>query len=330
MTTITNPIDLLAAVPFLIGYEPSDSIVLVALEKDAMSIALRIDFPAELTEKDARELVNRLGEVEELLMVSYIPDDLLDVHRSLGPLFDAITSSDIVIRESIIVAAGRWRSLICQDEECCPVEGSPLPELSISRVAVEEVAQGKVMPFISLAAMEDSLRSEPDLVIANAAKSTRPIDYSSDPTFEQREGANSLLDFLQDFRAARICNDKALVGVVLARLRDLQVRDFALGIMNDEESDLYFSAWRWLMKVAPNGFVAAPATLFAVACYERGDGALANLALAKARQDQPKYAMVELLAKVFGSGQPPQLFKDLRAQLHPKVCQALFSGSMPA
>ena len=330
MTTITNPIDLLAAVPFLIGYEPSNSIVLVALEADALSVALRIDFPSELTQADASELIKRLGKVEELLMVSYIPDDLLDVNRTLSPLLDAIASEDIKIRESIIVVAGRWRSLVCQDQQCCPIEGSPMPELSISRVAAEEISQGKLMPFSSLAAMQDSLRSEPDLAIANAAKSTRPIDYSSDPTFEQREGANSLLDFLQDFRAARISHDKVLVGVVLARLRDLQVRDFALGIMNDEDSELYFDAWRWLMKVAPSGFVAAPATLFAVACYERGDGALANLALAKARQDQPKYAMVELLAKVFTSGQPPRLFKELRAQLHPKVCQALFSGSMPA
>ena len=34
MTTLTSPIDLLAAVPFLIGYAPKDSLVLVGLRGD--------------------------------------------------------------------------------------------------------------------------------------------------------------------------------------------------------------------------------------------------------------------------------------------------------
>ncbi len=330
MTTITNPTDLLSAIPFLIGYQPTDSIVLIALEDEAISLALRIDFPTDVDASAAKDLVKRFGATKEALMISYIPDNCLDANRVLEPLIEQLGEAEINIRESIIVVAGRWRSLVCADPKCCPIEGSPMPELTESRVAVEEISKGKLMPFTSLTAMEESLRSEPDPSITNATISTGPIDYSVDPTFEQREGANFLLDFLNDFRADRICRDKTLVGVVLSRLRDLQVRDFALGIMNNDESDLYFDAWRWLMKVAPSGYIAAPATLFAVACYERGDGALANLALAKARADQPNYSMVELLSKVFRSGQPPRLFQELRAELHPKVCQALFSGSMPA
>jgi hypothetical protein len=122
--------------------------------------------------------------------------------------------------------------------------------------------------------------------------------------------------------------NKELVAFLLVRLKDLQVRDFALGSMRFEDSELFFSAWRWLMRIAPKGYVAPPAVLFSVACYERGDGALANLALQRAREDEPRYSMIDLLSRVFRSGQPPTLFSELRAELHPRVCAALFSGSM--
>jgi hypothetical protein len=177
--------------------------------------------------------------------------------------------------------------------------------------------------------MANSLDPEIDEVILEMMGRIEPIDYENDPVPAQRDGANAILDFVHDFEVDRICRDKRLVAKVLVRLKDLQVRDFALGSMNSE-NDLYFDAWKWLLKKAPQGFIAAPATLFAVASYERGDGAMANLALEKAESDQPNYSMVNLLRQLFRSGKPPTIFAELRAELHPKVCAALFSGSISA
>ena len=59
MTTITSPIDLLSAIPFLIGYQPKDSIVLLALENDSISSAIRIDFPESMT--PAKPIPSLLG-----------------------------------------------------------------------------------------------------------------------------------------------------------------------------------------------------------------------------------------------------------------------------
>ena len=47
MTTLTSPHDLLAAVPFLIGYHPLNSLVVIALSDDAIGMAMRVDFPGE-------------------------------------------------------------------------------------------------------------------------------------------------------------------------------------------------------------------------------------------------------------------------------------------
>ena len=43
MTTLTSPHDLMAAVPFLLGYQPLDSIVIITLKDDAVGMAMRIE-----------------------------------------------------------------------------------------------------------------------------------------------------------------------------------------------------------------------------------------------------------------------------------------------
>jgi hypothetical protein len=121
-----------------------------------------------------------------------------------------------------------------------------------------------------------------------------------------------------------------LLALVLVRLLDLQVRDFALGSVSENTSETYFSAWRWLLRVAPEGYVAPVATIFAAIAYERGDGAIAHRALDRAEIDNPEYAMTGLLRQVFSAGWSPQSFAAMRAELHPKICDALFSGTMSA
>ena len=329
MTTVTSPTDLLAAVPFLVGYQPSDAIVLMALNDESITMAIRVDFPKSIHQGEASALAKKFEGSDGALLVFYIPESCDDAELVIRPISEALLALDIPLRESIIIVGDRWRSLICADESCCPIEGSPLPELNDSRVTAEEVSRGKPLPFRDLGDMTRSLSPRIDEVIVEMMGRISPIDYENDPTSQQRDGANALLDFLHDFQVEGICRDKRLVATVLVRLRDLQVRDFALGTM-DQESDLYFNAWRWLLTKAPRGFVAAPATLLAVAAYEGGDGALANVALQRAKEDQPNYSLVTLLEELFRSGKPPTIFKDLRAELHPKVCAALFSGSISA
>ncbi len=44
MTTLTSPHDLLAAVPFLVGYHPTNSLVVIALNGETIGMAMRIDY----------------------------------------------------------------------------------------------------------------------------------------------------------------------------------------------------------------------------------------------------------------------------------------------
>jgi hypothetical protein len=120
--------------------------------------------------------------------------------------------------------------------------------------------------------------------------------------------------------------DVELMSQVVGRLSDIQVRDFAMGTHNAETFDTYWNIWLYLLRIAPNGFVAPVACLFATLAYERGDNELAYRALDRATVDDPKYALTILLRRVFGSGWPAAAFAAMRLELHPKVTAGIFEG----
>lgn len=331
MTTLTSPIDLLSAVPFLIGYQPQDSIVIISLRDETIDLAMRIDFPRSVDIDQINTLVGHLHRngAEGAIIVSYIPDSSTDADLLLKCLTEAIEERDILIKESLIIVGDRWRSTMCTDESCCPIEGSELPVLSDSRIAAEQVALGRPIPYENQDALIQSLAPIKEVeYLQELITKIQPFDYSIDPSPQQRKGAQAVLDFLYDFEADGTCRDLLLVAEVLVALQDLQVRDFALGSNSDEKLEMNFNAWRWLMRIAPATYIAPPATIFAVLCYERGDGALANRALDRAVSDNPNYALTSLLREVFSEGMSPLIFKTMRRELHPKVCEAIFSGTM--
>lgn len=333
MTTLTSPHDLLSAIPFVVGFKPEDSIILISIKSDSVSMAMRIDFPPSLDGDQIDLLMSHLrrDRAESVLAVFY-SSQLTDATSLVIELItSAIQSNDMKLRESLVVSNQRWRSLLCNDEECCPTEGSPLPDIHQSRIAVEQVALGKPLPFENMDELVASLAPLPeDRELLKFISQIPTIDYESDPRPLQREGAEAVIDFMADFQAEGLCRDKKLIALVLVRLLDLQVRDFALGSVTEETMNHYFNAWRWLMRIAPEGHVAPVATLFAAVAYERGDGALAQRALDRVETDDPNYAMLTLFRKVFSRAWSPDNFAAMRAELHPKICESLFSGSMNA
>ncbi len=336
MTTLTSPHDLLAAIPFLIGYHPTDSLVIVSLKADCVGMAMRVDYP-NVDAAGSREAFDALvfhlvrEGAEGALVVAYVPDGRNDGAEILENISIALTRAEIPIRESLLIAHGRWRSILCSDQECCPLQGNLLPEISTSRVAVEQVADGRPMPFGNREGMADSIA---------------PLPLASDPTFiaqveqsridsecdhlqlAQRAGALAVLDLASRFIAGSlgrdIADDQRLSAQVLGSLCDIQVRDFALGSHDETSIEIYWTMWRYLIRIAPVGFVSPVAALLAALSYEKGEGALAQRCLDRALADDPSYSLAALLRRVFSAGWPPESFGAMRRDLHPKVCAGIF------
>jgi hypothetical protein len=244
----------------------------------------------------------------------------------LEPLREALSLREIALRECISIQSGRWRSLLCHDENCCPTTGNEMPKLEESRIAVEQVAKGRRLPFKDVESMKESLSPVGDTtLLLRLVKAIPEIEYEKDQVKElQREGAFAINNLIRDFQREGRTENFKLVALVLVRLRDLQVRDYAMGLTNDENCELLSTMWHWLLRNAPKHYVAPIATLYAAISYEKGDGALAQRALDRAFEDDQTYPLAKLLRRVFAAGWPPESFAKMRAELHPKICASLF------
>jgi hypothetical protein len=140
----------------------------------------------------------------------------------------------------------------------------------------------------------------------------------------QQDGANAIVDLALDYEINGSCNDVDLLAHVIGRLSDIQVRDYALGSHNDENLSTYLAMWHNLTIIAPTGFIAPVACLFASLVYENGDSELALKAIERALRDDPSYSLAILLRRVFKAGWPPRSFSAMRAELHPKIVATIF------
>ena len=176
--------------------------------------------------------------------------------------------------------------------------------------------------YVSIAALPLAT----DIEFIESVKTFSVSTESPELNMLQRDGATAVIDLSMQFADRGYNCDVELMSQVVGRLSDIQVRDFAMGTHNAETFDVYWNMWLYLLRIAPNDFVAPVACLFATLAYERGENELAYRALDRATVDDPKYALTILLRRVFGSGWPAAAFAAMRVELHPKVTAGIFEG----
>jgi hypothetical protein len=329
MPTLTSAHDLITAVPFLIGFHPTSSIVLVSVKDDAIGLAMRIDLPSTL-DSDAIDLLAHhfiREKAESALILAYMPDDREDGDSLLISLGAGLIRNGVSVQESILIRNGRYRSIICRDSSCCPPVGKEMPEIENSEMAAEHVVAGIPMPYANIAELIDTLAADPQsLDVAWSDEVNRFYIAEDAETIDElrRDGVETMDLLLDEYRMGHGPADRTLVARMIGRMSDVQVRDYALGVHDEDSYDLYFAMWRELLRLAPRGFVSPIASIVAAMAYESGDGALAQKALDRALEDDKKYPLAQLLRRVFNAGWPPESFAQMRAELHPKVIATIF------
>ncbi|MFL5995446.1 MAG: DUF4192 family protein [Streptomyces sp.] len=157
--TLRTPGELADALPYLLGYRPEDSIVLVALHdrggRGRFGGRARLGIPAN---KDdwaavARQLAHGLITGSERRgarpeqMVAYLCQEPAagetgrQITERLAPLAALLRTEcgrlEVPVIEALCISDGRYWSYCCPSEECCPVEGLPmgLPGTSVLAAA---------------------------------------------------------------------------------------------------------------------------------------------------------------------------------------------------
>ena len=144
---------------------------------------------------------------------------------------------------------------------------------------------------------------------------------------EQQHAAKAVELFINNFDTIK--NNEELMtettAAVLLGLRDIQVRDYAMGLLVPEETDKTIPILEWLKDAATSDTVAAPATLLALTYYQKSDVDKA-IELLKIGKGQG-YSLANLLSRVFSSGWPIAAFHAMQMELHPKVTAGIFGES---
>ncbi|HVQ87381.1 MAG TPA: DUF4192 domain-containing protein [Actinomycetes bacterium] len=319
----SGPSEILQAVPYVIGFHPQQSLVLLGLTppRGRLRVSARLDLDVPV--KVAADLASpwfdgavRSG-VDRYVVVIY--DDAIDGKPlPYGELVDALEvlgdEAALSFVDALAVGDGRWWSYKCSNQRCCPDEGQPLD--AHGPIAAQAVTLGMVAApgrEALTAELEPEDERVDEVVQALAAMSGRQIETAAGKRMplnrRQLVTAIKHLEWLLErFQLTQTpCEPHQAVRALLA-LTNLVVRDAMIATIPLKDDLLPLMFWRDLCRRAPDELVAAPATLFALCAYGRGEGARANIGIERALEADPEYRMAHLLDSAMAGGLAPHLF----------------------
>ncbi|WUI01807.1 DUF4192 domain-containing protein [Spirillospora sp. NBC_00431] len=298
--------DAIAAVPYLLGFHPTRSLVVIGFDSaDNGTCAVRLDLPSTAAAGRVAALLAGNG-FRRSLLLGYGPDG--EVRESAAALRAALDSAGVPAAEAVRVADGRWWSLTC-DGDCCPAEGVPY-DISNSVVAAQATFAGQV----ALADRAELVRSVQPLD-GPVRAAMREATARAEARLLARPGESA--DFVPALLARAHAgtpptdDEAARLGVLLT---DLRVRDEAWIRIDEDAPAADIAFWRDIVRRVEEDYVPAPASLLAFAAYSAGDGGLANVALERALDADPAYTMAMILSEVINAGIPPS---KLRLRMTP-------------
>jgi hypothetical protein len=305
---VRRPDELLAMIPYLIGFHPDESLVAVYVRSGRVILTTRSDLPEQPSADAVAEQIDALAKREKadaLALVAYSAA-ALPAHRLLTRLMDQLGGHRLT--DVLYVGHARWWSLTCGDE-CCPLEGTPLDLTShplsaaavlaglgarASRRELEEAVSGPaIVDMPRLEALAETLLGE----------------------LEQLDDADQLVRLTAGTIAAAMTDPDAVDERNSLRLgllvMDLHLRDLAWSLISPATADDHVRLWGAVVARIPPRFAAAPLCLLGMAAWVGGAGALLNCCCERLAEVAPDYSMGRLLTEISAQALPPSLWHQL-------------------
>jgi hypothetical protein len=343
--------DLLEAVPYLLGFHPRASLVLIGLSGSQVTVTTRVDLaelgssafdPADegwpqsagttagwsLDASPVHETLQVLAGSGATGVIAVVYDDEVgDFDRQAPPwrsaMTQVLTGCDLVelsLVDALFVARGRWWSFVCSDEQCCPAQGRAL--------AGDCSPAAAAATYAGLVAHPD--RSDLTTMLNPAPREVTDQLYPLLAHLEQqamREApaaaprrTRSLKRAI--FAAARRADEQLFTAPVdSARLE--QLCRFGVGLQDIEVRDAVWLAidhgrldgralWREVGHHLPPPYGAGALFLFGWAEWRAGNSVLARIAAEQALELDGGYTAAELLLDAISHALDPHRTPRLR------------------
>ncbi|MCP2168390.1 DUF4192 domain-containing protein [Goodfellowiella coeruleoviolacea] len=325
---LRDPGELIAAVPHLLGFHPTDSVVLIATKGGTsatkIAMTLRMDLPGpQHREAIPDQLVlplhqQRARAAAVLVVGGGQPRSALDLpHRQLVHTLDGLLcAADIAVIHALwvsrIAADAAWH---CYDDQHCH---GTVPDPGCTVLAATSAAAG-LITFGSRAELAAQLApAAPDVLARRSARLAVAVEAAeaerarAGPTRARRDLVAVREVLARWAHGETALTDDDVVRLAVA-LTDARVRDACLASCAGDQAEVAERLWTALARATPPPERAEPATLLAFCAYLRGEGSLASVALEQADLAHPGHRLAGLLRAALDTGLPPDRLATLVA-----------------
>ncbi len=294
-----SPEDVLAMVPIVIGFAPSESVVMLTFGAHHTFHA-RIDLPTRPAEID--EMVTALLDparrhrVRRVVLVIYA-DDTPPSRRAWRALRRRFEGAGIDVLEGLRVHGGRWYPLLGGDARS-RTSGVAF-DISGHRFAAQAVVDGRVTH-----ASRDELAALLDADPGGVAAVARLVESQPAPAAGAAE--ERWVDALVRRHAAEGTRvPDADVARLLRALGDPRLLAAAWTSLTRQDAQRHVDLWRDVLRRTPPAHVPPVAALLGLAAWQGGQGALAWCAVDRCAEVDAAHPLAAYLTSVLSQAVPP-------------------------
>lgn len=308
MLTISSPSQLIASLPALLGFPPTESLVLVTLVEGCIGVVLRADLDGAADDvlanrmEAAAEFAARQGADAAVIVVvdreGYGDPVRAAVLDGLADNFGVILRKhDVSVLGAHVVdrvdEGGHWR---CADN--CGA-GGLIGDPAATEIAALAVATGRRM-YADRAELTGVVAVDPVRVAALA-----PLVEKLGPVVDYHLAEASARSVASRLVGGEVVDDDDLAAVG-ASLVDPQVRDRLYRLAVADTAVEVELLWTVLARVLPDRWRVEALVLLAVCAFVRGDGPLTSVVVGEALEVCPGHRMAGLLDVVVRGGVSPE------------------------
>ena len=319
---------LIASIPFLLGFHPTNSVVLMWLSHGKVQLTQRVDVIAS---RDVGTNVNASPDdlhswadevasaVRNIVADQVVITVFLDSPPEHSGWCDSLVAGlcrSVIDRD--IYLMGAW--LVIEDQWCAFDFGQAAfqDDWQVLDPAIEaEVCQDFAASGYIQVPQRADLEAE---VLPNSDRQTTVLEIlSSNARLGIALGDEQQRDYLIDDLWRNLGQDdlpNEVIAMTARALTDVCIRDCVLWKLSSEPIDATMAArLRELVRCVPLGKRAPIATLSAIYAWMMGDGARANISLDIAFEDDPNYELGSLLAMALTNALPPSRWLEMMSSL---------------
>jgi hypothetical protein len=309
---VGQPDELLAIIPYMVGFHPDESIVAVFIKSGRILLTARMDLPPVSGAVGLAEKIDYIAKrhgTHALAIVAYSTASL-PTHRLLTRLMDRLGKHELT--DVLYVGHGRWWSLTCA-EDCCPLSGTPF-DLGSHPVSAAAVLAG-LGTLGSRQELAASISGPPEAELPRLRALADSVLADLEDSEAQTPAARLTAQLLDSATSDPGVLDERTCLLLGLLVTDVHIRDLAWALISPTNAEEHVRLWGGVVAHVPPALAAAPLCLLGMAAWVEGSGALLNCCCERLAHVDPSYSMGRLLCEISAQALPPSLWQQMREEM---------------